>query len=409
MKVVHISYKDDQEGAAIAVDRICQSLIRAGVDSQILAQKKVSDKSYSRSIANSKLQKAFSFLRVGLDLLINGLLVKDKSPYFTLPFIGCDVSKHQMLREADVIHLHWVNRGFLSLGSIEKIVGLGKPVVWTLHDSWAFTGGCHMTGQCVKYQASCVSCPLTIGPDLTKHFQSKKKKLAAKNSNISFAAPSKWMAQKASSSDVLGDRTVAVLPNCVDTSIYKPLDRMSARTLFNLPLDKSIVLFNITNDTRKGISYVRQVIAQLTEYDKNILFVGFGTSNVQNTVFADLPITSVGRINDNYSMAVLYNACDVLIAPALEEPFGQTYIEAMACGTPCVSFDYSGPKDIIEHRIDGYLAENLSVNSLIDGVSYCLNNKENLGAAAIAKIQSAFSFESVSRLHLQHYKTLMGK
>jgi len=408
VKVVHVSYKDDQEGAAIAVDRISQALIRAGIDSQILAQKKVSDKSYSCSIANSKLQKAFSFLRVGLDLLINGLLVNAKSPYFTLPFIGCDVSKHQMLREADVIHLHWVNRGFLTLGSIEKIVALGKPVVWTLHDSWAFTGGCHMTGQCLKYQASCVGCPLTIGPDFTKHFQTKKKKLA-NNSNISFAAPSMWMSQKASSSDVLGNKTVAVLPNCVDTLIYKPLDRMSARSLFNLPHDESIVLFNITNDMRKGISYVRQVIAKLTECDKKILFVGFGASNIKNTIFADLPITSVGRINDNYSMAMLYNACDVLIAPALEEPFGQTYIEAMACGTPCVSFDYSGPKDIIEHRMDGYLAENLSVDSLVDGVSYCLSNKEVLGAAAIAKIQSAFSFESVSRVHAKHYKSLMAE
>lgn len=406
MKVVHVSYKDDQEGAAIAVERICRSLILAGIDSTILVQKKVGDKPYAHSSANNKLQKLFSFIRVGLDLLINNLLVKDKSVYFTLPFIGSDISKHHLLVEADVIHLHWINRGFLSLASIEKFLKLKKTVVWTLHDSWAFTGGCHMTGQCEKYKANCKGCPLSPFLDLASHFLEKKRNMF-ESSRISFITPSTWMVEKASSSNALRNKTVTVIPNCVDTSIFKPLDAVNARKVFNLPLDKSIILFNITNDARKGVAYLHQVIAKLSDNDNNILFVGFGTSDIQNTVFADLPIMTVGRINDNYSMATLYNASDVLIAPALEEPFGQTYIEAMACGTPCVAFNHSGPQDIIEHQKDGYLAPYLNMNSLIDGVFYCLKNHQNLSSAAIEKVQSKYSFDQVSQLHINYYNSIL--
>ncbi len=406
MKVVHISYKDDQEGAAIAVDRICRALIKSGIDSTILVQKKVGDKPYSHSSEKNKLQKIFSFIRVGLDLLINNLLVKDKSVYFTFPFVGSDISKHPLVVEADVIHLHWINRGFLSLASINELLKLKKPVVWTLHDSWAFTGGCHMTGQCEKYKAKCKNCPLAPFLDLTSHFQEKKRKLY-EGSRISFVTPSTWMVERASSSYALRNKTVTAIPNCVDTSIFKQLDSVNSRKIFNLPEDKSIVLFNITNDVRKGVEYLHQVIANLSQSNSNILFVGFGTSDIHKTVFSDLPITTVGRINDNYSMASLYNACDVLISPALEEPFGQTYIEAMACGTPCVAFDHSGPKDIIEHGKDGYLSKFLNLDSLIDGVNFCLENKETLGCAAIEKVNSKFSFEKVSRQHINHYASLL--
>ena len=406
MKVIHISYKDAQEGAAIAVDRICKSLIRRGIDSRILVQKKVSDSPYSRSIATNNLQKVFSFIRVGLDLLVNNLLVKEKSTYFTFPFIGTDISKHYEILEADIIHLHWINRGFLSLGSINKLLKLKKPIVWTLHDSWAFTGGCHMTNQCTKYQDDCKKCPLTLCFNFSSHFLKKKRAIFSVPSLV-FTTPSSWMVEKARTGCVLSKKKITVMPNCVDTSIYKPLNSINCRKIFNLSEDKSIVLFNITNDMRKGIKYLHQVIFQLSENDKTLEFVGFGSSNIENTVFADLPIVAVGKINDNYSMATLYNACDVLIAPALEEPFGQTYIEAMACGTPCVAFDHSGPKDIIDHQENGYLAKYMDKNSLIDGVYYCLENKNKLTYAAVDKVQKKYSFNHVSQMHIDFYESIL--
>ena len=156
MKIVHISYKDDQEGAAIAVDRVCSALIRIGVDSKILVQKKISDKPYARSVAINKPQKIFALFRVGLDLLINNLLVKDKSTYFTFPFIGADISQHPFLLEADVIHIHWVNRGFLSLRSIGKILKLNKPVPprCSSHPTQA---ECKLNNLCVWIRTICCS------------------------------------------------------------------------------------------------------------------------------------------------------------------------------------------------------------------------------------------------------------
>lgn len=408
MKVVHLSYKDAQEGAAIAVDRICRSLVNADVDSSILVQKKVSDNAYSRAISQCDQDKLLSLLRVGMDLVINRTLIRDRMTYFTLPFVGTDLVEHEDLVAADIIHIHWINRGFLNLNSIEKILGLGKKVVITLHDSWAFTGGCHMPGSCSRYKTDCRQCPLQVRFGLPHYFLKRKCEVFS-HPNLIVTAPSNWMAKKAKLSKVFGGKTVTTIPNCVDISIYKPLERSHCRRLFNLPVDRPIVLFNITRDPRKGIEFTRDVIAELSKRDSSLLFAGFGTSNTENTHFADLPVVALGRFSDNHTMSALYNACDVMIAPALEEPFGQTYIEAMACGIPCVAFNNSGPKDIIDHEINGFLASDTDKDLLVKGVYHCLSNREQCGVNAVDKVRESFSFESVSRMFIDFYTQLLAR
>jgi glycosyltransferase involved in cell wall biosynthesis len=406
MKVAHISYKDDQEGAAIAVSRLCQALVDDGIDSKILVQKKVSDKSYTFHIAVDKIGKLFSVLRVGTDLLINSFFSNKGEVYYTLPFIGTDITKHPIILEADIIHIHWINRGFLNLKSIQKIINLNKPVVFTLHDSWAFTGGCHMTYDCEKYQNACFKCPIASKVDFSSFFQ-KKKKYIFKNKLVSFTAPSEWMSQKAKSSNILENKNIVTIANCVDTKVFRPINSLYSRDVFNLPKDKRIILFNITNDPRKGGAFIRDIILDMS-FNRDILFVGFGASDLEHTIFKGLPFLALGRINDQYSMAALYNACDLMIAPAAEEPFGQTYIEAMACGTPCVAFNHSGPKDIIKHKVNGYLAKYNDKADLILGIEFCLLNRDWLSEKAIQKVKQSFSSIAVSRILVEFYETLLS-
>jgi glycosyltransferase involved in cell wall biosynthesis len=407
MKVVHISYKDDQEGAAIAVSRLCQALVDKGIESKILVQKKVSDKSYVVPFAVDKYEKLFSFLRIGADLLINSFFSKNNEVYYTIPFFGTDITKHQIMLDADIIHLHWINRGFLNMRSIQKILRLNKPVIFTLHDSWAFTGGCHMTYSCEKYKDACFKCPIASKMDFSSFFQNNKKKIF-RNKLVNFTSPSIWMSQKAKSSSVLENKSIFTIPNCVDTKVFRPLNCLYSRDIFNLPKDKKIVLFNITNDPRKGGLFLKDIISDLS-FNKNILFVGFGASNLGDTFFKGLPVLALGRINDQYSMAALYNASDLMIAPSSEEPFGQTYIEAMACGTPCIAFNHSGPKDIIEHKVNGYLANYNDKSDLILGIEYCLSNKEELSQNCIQKVNLSFSSVAVSKILVEYYETLLKK
>jgi glycosyltransferase involved in cell wall biosynthesis len=406
MKVVHVSYKDDQEGAAIAVSRLCQALVDKGIDSKILVQKKISDKSYVVPFAADKYGKLFSFLRIGVDLLINSFFSKNDEVYYTLPIVGTDITKHQIILDADIIHLHWINRGFLNTRSIQKILNLNKPVIFTLHDSWAFTGGCHMTYNCEKYKDACFKCPIASKMDFSSFFQTKKK--IFRNKLISFTSPSSWMSQKAKSSKVLEYKNIITIPNCVDIKVFRPINCLYSRDIFNLPKDKYVVLFNITNDPRKGGPFLRDIILEMS-FNKDILFVGFGASSVEHTIFEGLPIRALGRINDQYSMAALYSASDVMIAPASEEPFGQTYIEAMACGTPCIAFDHSGPKDIIEHKVNGYLAKYNDKADLILGIEFCRSNKDELSLAAIQSVNRSFSSIAVSNILVEYYETLLSQ
>lgn len=409
MKILHLSYKDDQEGAAIAVDRLCEALVKNKIDSKILVQKKVSDKPYSFSIANTNFEKIKAFLRIGFDLIINRIFVKNRNVYYTLPFIGTDISKHLLVNEADIIHIHWINRGYLSIDSIEKLSKLNKPIVWTLHDSWSMTGGCHMMNECVQYEDGCKNCDMLRIKSFANYFQSKKQKVFNAD-NLHFIAPSTWTKDKAKKSQILKNKDIAILPNCIDTNVFKKIDKEVAREVFSLPKNKKIVLFYISNDPRKGGRYIYDTIKHFqNNEDNNILFVGFGTSDLSSTIFKDLDIINVGRINDKHAMSILYNSADILLAPALEEPFGQTYIEAMAVGTPCVGFAYSGPLDIIEHKEDGYLADLGNNQDLIIGVEFCLDNFQFLENKAIEKVEANFSYQAVAKMFNEYYKTLISR
>ena len=206
MKILIVNTSDIQGGAARAAYRLHRSLLNAGIDSQMLVQKKSSD-DYTVIGPISKIEKAFSFLRPQLDQLPVKFYKNRTKTLFSPSWIG---SKKiiQKINETDpdIVHLHWICGGMIK---IEDLLKIKKPIVWSLHDNWAFTGGCHIKWDCEKYKNECGACP-RLGSnkikDLSKWVWDRKYKTFNKINNLTIIGLSKWVTECSKNSTLLKDK-----------------------------------------------------------------------------------------------------------------------------------------------------------------------------------------------------------
>ncbi|HRJ72145.1 MAG TPA: glycosyltransferase [Terrimicrobiaceae bacterium] len=265
----------------------------------------------------------------------------------------------------DVVNLHWLSEEFLSVPSLSRIA---TPMVWTLHDMWAFTGGCYYSGDCRRFADGCGRCPLVPGGgrDFTAaDFARKRGALAGKA--LTIVTPSRWLAAEAAKSAILRPFPITVIPNSVDTGRFRPLPRPAAREVFGLPQDKTILLFGCsggTRDQRKGFDLLRDALAHLAGTR--------GLADVELAVFGlhfdpcdlPLPVHFTGELHDEQSLALLYSAADAMIIPSRQDNLPNTALEAVSCGLPCVAFAIGGMPDIIRPGINGVLAEAVTGEAL---------------------------------------------
>lgn len=413
MKILHFNQRDDG-GAGRAMMRLHQGLRADNVESFAFVQVKTSDDGWVSSpqtligklSAKLKLSEHISHLPLRL--------YQDKtdghfSPSFALEspvtaIKACD---------PDIIHLHWINHGFIN---IEALAKLNKPIVWTLHDMWPFTGGCHYSNECTAYKSQCGNCP-ALGSqkenDLSRTIWKRKSK-AWKNLNLTIAAPSNWMANCARESSLFSELPIEVIPNGLDTSEFKPVDKKMARQLMNLPQDKHLVLFGAANvqDVRKGMHLLLPALDKLHSNglkDKIELMVfGAASSQMQDVEFK---VNSLGRLNDNISLSLAYSAADVFIAPSLEDNLPNTLVESLACGTPGVAFNVGGIPDIIDHKHNGYLATPFEPESLAEGIQWVLQADESqaLRTNSHQKAEQMFELLSQARHYKKLYNTILAK
>ena len=273
---------------------------------------------------------------------------------------------------ADIVNLHWVGDNFLP---IEQLARIRAPIVWTLRDMWAFSGGCHYAGDCVNYQAGCGNCPQLVNlaeNDLSAKTHATKRRAWAKLP-LTVAPISEWLAACARNSSLLGDKRIEVIGNPIDPTAFKPLNRSTARQAFNLPLDKKLILFGAiggTSDRRKGFRYLADALGKL-KHDDPFELVVFGSAR-KEAIDIDRPAHQLGHLRDEVSLSMLYSACDVYAHPATQEALGKTLMEALACGTPCVTFEGTGPNDLVAHQVDGYLARMKDSADLAAGIEWTL-------------------------------------
>ena len=410
MKVLHLS-ESDGGGAGRATFRLNQGLQRLGVDSKILVQLKYSD---DRTVFSPEttLGKFSAKLKLPerLDALpLNGYPQRNAND-FSLEWLPSGIVSKVAKLTPDVVNLHWVCHGYVP---IEAIAKFKKPLVWTLHDMWAFTGGCHYSQECDRYKSSCGTCPQlgsTKSWDISRWVWQRKAK-AWQNLNLSIVSPSHWLAKCARSSSLFQDLPIEVIPNGLDTQQYKPIPRQVARELLNLPQDKQLILFGAmypNSDRRKGFYLLQKALQKLskTEWCNQIEIVIFGASRPQESVELGLNSHYLGRLSDEISLAVVYAAADVFVAPSTQDNLPNTVMEAIACGTPSVAFNIGGMPELIEHQHNGYLAQALDSEDLAQGIIWVLENKERhqkLCDRARQKAEQEFTLEIQARRYESLY------
>jgi len=417
MKVLIVNKSDVQGGAARAAYRLHVGLQKMGVDSRILVDNKVSDDPHVYG-PYGKIEKVWGKARSFLDKIPLKFYDWQRTP-FHVAWIGKNVAQNELIKKADIINLHWITEGFLSIKDISKLAKLNKLIVWTLHDMWAFTGGCHYSEDCEKYINQCGSCPRlnsTRENDITRRIW-KKKKRAYKNLNLTIVTPSKWLAECAKRSSLLSNFNIEIIPNGLNTDIFKPIDKVIARNILNLPKDKKIILFgamSATTNRLKGFHYLKEALIKLQKMEgivkDDLLLMVFGVSYSDN--IPDFPFEAkfLGRLCDDFSLTLVYNAADVFALPSIQDNLPNTALESISCGTPVVGFNIGGIPDIIDHKVNGYLAEYKNPESLAEGIKWVLEDENrvlNLRKAAREKAIRNYCLEAQAKRYLRLYEKLL--
>jgi glycosyltransferase involved in cell wall biosynthesis len=413
MKLLILNSFDADGGAAIATHRLHTGLRSAGVNSTLLVQVKNSA-DYSVIGALGKWQKLFSLIRSRVDILFQRIYRKRQNVIFSTAWFPERIAAKTAELNPDIVHLFWVNSGFLR---IETLARLGKPVVWTLHDMWPFTGGCHYDDGCGKFRQECGNCPsLNSGRerDLSRFIFERKRKSWA-DLPIVVVATSRWIGDMARASALFRRYRIEIIPNGIDTNRYKPADKMLARDVYSLPRDKRLVLFSAfsaSSDRRKGGHILDMAIKSMvkSEWGASTELIIVGASKPLNTPDFGMRVHYMGHMRDEISQVLLYSAVDVLVAPSMQENLSNAVMESLSCGTPVVAFDIGGMPDMIDHQMNGYLAKPFDPDDLAAGIVWAIEDKarrDSLSLQARQSVVRKFAMETVSEQYLKLYQSLL--
>ena len=424
MKVLLLNTSERTGGAAIACNRLMDALNANGVEAKMLVRDKQTDNPNVVSINTNRWKgrlNRWRFLWERLVIFLHNGFSKPNLFRVSIANTGNDIRSHPLVQDADILHLHWINQGFLSLKNIEKILHLGKPVVWTMHDMWPCTGCCHHSRDCDNYQTQCHNCFFIRNgrkqKDLSyKTFQNKQS--CIRLTPIHFVTCSKWLRERSVKSALFSPQNFISIPNPINTSQYTPSSKSDARKKLNLPTDNSkLILFGSAKitDERKGIQYMIESCRLLKEKyysdNGNIVLVVFGS---QSSAIADkvpFKVYPLDYLTSTDKIISLYNSADLFVTPSLDENLPNTIMEAMACGTPCVGFNTGGIPEMIDHKVNGYVANYKDAEDLSDGIHWVLEEAEytQLSQNARKKVEEHYSETVVVEKYKTLYKSFLAK
>jgi glycosyltransferase involved in cell wall biosynthesis len=419
MKITLINTSDAGGGAPAACLRLLKALVGQKVDARLLVQYKKTGDERVTGIVNSfvtKLKARLDFLWERIPFIL--FHEKDKSVRFAFSTAnaGTSIVKKALVKNADVIHLHWTNSGFLSIADLKELVDTGKPVVWTLHDMWAFTGGCHYSGTCDHFINECGNCPFLRDAgnnDISHTGWLRKAALYAGAKNITFVTCSEWLAGVAKQSSLLKDFRIEAIPNPIDINIFSPKDKATARKRHGIDQSVKIILFGAANinDRRKGISYLVEALNILMKdhpQSGNIEVVIFGKNKHFDITQLPFKVHELNLISSQDELADVYSMADVFVTPSLEDNLPNTIMEALACGTPVVAFNTGGIPEMVDHQQNGYLAEFRSAADMAKGLNEILNTADavKLSANARQKVLDNYTNEKVADQYIDLYQSI---
>lgn len=404
MKIIHLAYSDYIGGAAIAANRIHISLKKKGIESEIWVNESFKKRHSSKKLM-VKIKKILTRLRRYISWPII-ILNKTKIPInHSISILPSGWVKKINDSDANIVNLHWIQREMISIEDIGKIT---KPLVWTLHDMWAFCGAEHYTEDTRWFKGyfSKNRPRYELGLDINRWTWLRKKKNWKKK--ILIIAPSNWLSICAKKSYLMKSYPTSVIPNPIDTEIFKPVPKRIARDKLNLPQNTILILFGAiggTKDSRKGFDLLVKSLEIIKIYKKKFELVIFGEKKF-NLGF-EAPVHFLGEIRNESMFKNIYSACNMTIIPSRQDNLPNIALESQSCDTPVVSFNIGGLKDIIDHQSTGYLAKAFNVKDLAKGINWTIENRDNIKGNCRKNILKNFSEESVSEKYIKLYKKLL--
>jgi glycosyltransferase involved in cell wall biosynthesis len=406
MKILKVVGGNLDEGAAKGASLLHDQLRSSGIDSTLITNSWINtDQTGIHSVAESSIGKRYSVLRMKLDNFYKMFYEDKQGLKFSPGLFGANIVKTQAYEEADIVHLHWICNGFISINQISKI---DKPIVWTLRDMWPLTGGCHHSLGCDKFQTTCGSCP-QLGSERKRDLSTflQKRKERCYSNKITFVGISNWITDQAKKSRLLGNSKLEMIPNNIDLKSFYPSDKNEAKRFFNLSSDKPVLLF--------GAQYLKSIykgydilLDLLNVLDENVRVIYFGRQDTEELKQLTLDTTYLGFLSTE-EMRMAYTAADLFISTSRVESLSKTVAESMACGTPVVCFDQTSSADIVDHKKNGYLAQPFRSDEFLTGIKYVLNHADSkkLSENAVEKAKM-FDAEKISRKYIELYSELLG-
>lgn len=389
LKIAHVIDGDLTGGAAIAGVELHNQLLKNGCNSSI--------------ISNCK--------KNGIREFINKLFKLSEGKITNYTTFKADPSDNilKKINDFDLIHIHW-NKTTLSTSDLRQ---LSKPMVWTLRDMWALTGGCHYSGTCTKYAGECNPCPILKenGSNTDASAQQNLKKEIFSNPNIEFVTISNWLSDIAQSSDVCGKK-LTNLGNNVDTKIFKLQNKKRMREKNDVPQDKPVIVISsqkIGGAFKDHEVTVKVLNALRREIDFRVITIG----KVKNDVFSGsaFEYRHFGFISAKENIAEIYACADAMLFTSPQEAFGKVVAEAMACGVPVVATAGSGPDDIIDDKVNGVLVYNNDITSYVESLVRLLimdeQSKDELRLSCFNKIDEKFSVLAITQKYISLYEKVI--
>lgn len=412
IKVAHIFSGPLSGGAARGALWLHSALLESNIDSWIFINTDDSlNITNSIDVSGSRIERLSSKLIRKLSFFVLLFYPLKERTKFSLGLTGHSFLDLPQFKDADIVHLHWIN-DVLSINAISQI---RKPIVWTVRDMWPFTGGCHYSFACNRYLLECGRCnhlhshwPL----DISYFIYRLKKKYYPKL--IFVVGLSKWITNTARNSSLFSACPSVTIPNCIDTKLFSPTPHPTLKEKLKLAPETKIVLAGSINnaDYYKGSDLLFKALSLLSDYDQNIVLVTFG-SNLNQAPMSELKLRKInlGYVSRDEILVEAYSSSHVFVCPSRMESFGKTIIESFACGTPVVCFDATGPSDIVDHKENGYRATPYDPRDLMNGIKWVLNHdqKEYNKLSKNARLKAVTRYDSsvVASQYIDLYKQIL--
>ena len=413
LRVLHVCYSDGNGGAAIGARRSHNAMLSQGIDSVLAVVKKTTTDPRVIELPEKPVRR---FAARQLTRCVEWFQKSDNEVFRTLNIIPMGAADALNKIEADIIQLHWVAADTVSISELAK---LNKPIVWKLPDMWAFSGAEHYSQIesadrfADGYTASNRPKGQT-GLDIDRWIWAYKKS-AWRDVNFNIVGPSKWIANCARRSILLGNALVRHIPNPLDLSLYKPHSMSAAREAFGLPQDRTLVMFgalHATTDPRKGFQHLQAALDHLPQHlDPNTTsIVVMGADGPKGQKTGPYDTHYLGVLRDEQKIVAAYCTADVFVLPCEMDNLPNVVKEATCCGVPCTGFDVGGMPDMIDHHETGYLAKPYDPQDLARGIAWVARNAtDDMRMEVRRRAESKHAEDIAVRRYVDFYNEILGR